>query len=188
MTSASHSAPAGSTLEHLFAHLGPAPYRFVMFTIPSKSLLEANPEAYYRVISESPLEPGHGTGTCACCGTYITNIYIIECGDGSRWGVGSDCILKVNRESKLISAVKKAKREADATARHAREDAAVASALDWINAHESELAALPHVQPWRASKGETLLDCVRWYFNNAGVTGKLAIFKQAQKLLSEMKS
>lgn len=174
------------SLEHPFAHLGPAPYRFVgMFSIPSKSLLEANPEAYYRAIAESPLEPGRGTGACACCGTYITNIYIIECGDRSRWGVGCDCILKLAREPRLISAVKKAKREADAAARHAREDAKVAEAVDWFNVNETALRALPHIQPWRAAKGETLADCVSWYLKNAGVTGKLAMVKQAQKLLSD---
>lgn len=46
-----------------------------------------------------------GMGTCAHCGMAILNIQIIERGDGKRYGVGSDCVLKTN-EYKLVSAMK----------------------------------------------------------------------------------
>jgi hypothetical protein len=77
------------------AGLGTGPYRFVgMVSIPGPSLAEANPEAYNNALRELPRDLVGGCGTCSCCGMAIMNICIVVNGQGQRYGIGSDCVLK----------------------------------------------------------------------------------------------
>lgn len=76
------------------------PYRFVgACAIPSPSLGEQNPNAYNAALAALPRDLRNGCGTCANCGRAIMNICIVVAGDGSRWGVGCDCIEKTGDAS-----------------------------------------------------------------------------------------
>jgi hypothetical protein len=125
-----------------------------------------------------------GTGSCAHCGTAIANVFVIECGNSERFGVGCDCILKLDRSPKLVDDVRKAKRRADKESRYRREAAKLSEAAQWIEKHREDLAQVPHPQAWRADKGETLADSISWMWSNAGTSGKLRAYRQAVKMLT----
>jgi hypothetical protein len=78
---------------------GTGPFSFVgIATIPSPSLGEANPDAFNNALKALPKLDG-GCGTCRHCGMAIMVICIVEDSRGRRFGVGSDCIEKVNDDS-----------------------------------------------------------------------------------------
>jgi hypothetical protein len=75
--------------------LGTGPYRWVGFySFPSKGLAEANPDAYQNALREMPRDLVNGCGTCAHCGTPITNVCIVRDGQGRHYGIGNVCIEK----------------------------------------------------------------------------------------------
>ncbi len=87
--------------------LGLGPYKLVGFfalVLPSESNQGRN---------NFHLAPKveRGIGTCAHCSHAITNIYIVQIGDGRRFGVGCDCILKVDMPVSELSKLKKIERE-----------------------------------------------------------------------------
>jgi hypothetical protein len=83
-----------------------APFKFLgIFQLPSTSLLEANPDAYYNALKEMPCS----CGSCAYCGTGIIYNYIIKDADGRKFAVGCDCIERISQE--LVSEAKKARKE-----------------------------------------------------------------------------
>ena len=167
-------------IDHPFIHLGPPPYTFVdYFVLPGKALLQANPEAYNSALSCAP-EMSGGLGCCAHCGTAIRHVYVIRCGDGSRWGVGCDCIMKLNQSPELVDAVKKAKRKADRERRHQREQERIEEGTAWISDNQAALERLPHPIEWRAKKGETMADGLAWILQNAGNAGKLKAIRAAR--------
>jgi hypothetical protein len=175
----------GPVNAHPFAHLGPAPYKLVgLFTLPSRSLLEANPEAYNRALREAPKVKA-GIGTCAHCGTEIANVFIIQCSNGDRYGVGCDCILKVSEEPKLISAVKRVRNEMTAKRRRANEEVKIQEGLAWFEDHKADLAKLPHPNQWRNEKGDTYADYVAWVLQQSGNAGMLRMFRTAKNRLAE---
>lgn len=74
--------------KHPFAHLGPGPYRFV-----GMGEIHFSDTFGSRYIGP---ECEAGAGTCAHCGTGIKYIYVFKTGEGRSFGVGSDCIRKLN--------------------------------------------------------------------------------------------
>lgn len=161
--------------------LGRAPFRFIG--------MEDQDIAYgQRVIAGRDTgmlvttQPG---GTCAYCGQYILNMYNIKSADGRRFHVGSECVNKTGDKG-LATAVNKAKREHDRKARNARLDVKWTEARAWLAqpAVRFALALMPHPQAWRAEKGETHLDMVRWYCAHAGKTTEVAIINAARKLFA----
>ncbi len=173
--------------DHPFAHLGPAPYRFVaFFKMPARGLLETNPTAYNAALAEAP-RMERGLGSCAHCATPIANVYVISTGDGKRWGVGCDCIMKLapadrrERKPQIVRAAEQAKRAADRARRHDREAEKLEAADSWIREHADELRAIAHPQAWRAQKGESMLDSLEWFWAHAGTAGKLKAFSRAQR-------
>lgn len=157
-------------MSHPFEHLGPGPYRFVgTWTMPSQALLAANPSAYNNALADAPAIEA-GLGSCAHCWTAITNVFIIECSNGKRYGVGCDCILKLDSaDPALVRKVKAAKSEADRQKRWAKQDAkrekeaariAVVreQVLVIVGAKEDELKALPHP----SISHLTLFDYLSW--------------------------
>ena len=58
---------------HPFAHLGPAPYRFVsVWVMPSKSLAGENPDAWNNALRSAPC----AVGSCHHCSAGLTDHYI----------------------------------------------------------------------------------------------------------------
>ncbi len=79
------------------AGMGTGPYRFVgMVSIPSATLAEQNTDAYNNALRELPRDLIGGCGTCSNCGMAIMNICIVRDGQGRRYGVGIDCIAKID--------------------------------------------------------------------------------------------
>jgi hypothetical protein len=76
-----------------FAGLGQAPFRVVgLFSFPSKSLAEHNPNAYNNHMQSIPKDVV--CGSCAFCHTALTHNYIVQSADGKKFVVGSDCVKK----------------------------------------------------------------------------------------------
>lgn len=98
------------------AGLGKARFQCVgLYSIPSPSLAEKNPDAYNNALAMMPR--GLGCGSCAFCGTAIMHNFIIESADGKRFVVGSDCVARTG-DAGLI---KEVKRERVRIAKEARE-------------------------------------------------------------------
>ena len=128
--------------------------------------------------------PGQPMGCCDYCGQGIAIVWRVRGTDGRTFRVGSDCVLKTSKEygdkdSPLLRAVKKQRRESQLARENARIDAAVqllhtdvAKALD----------AMPHPTKWRADKGETALDSALWMFSHAGHAGRLRTARMIEKL------
>lgn len=126
------------------AGLGQAPFRCIgLWSMPSKSVLEQNPEAYNMAMASGP--KGLAKGCCDYCGTGILHHYIIQDKTGHKFVVGSECVFKT-ADSGLIYEIKiiekqarqaknAEKRAAEAeTRRVAREEKVNATKAEWIAA------------------------------------------------------
>lgn len=90
--------------------LGQAPFRIVGFyKLPSASLAGTNPFAYEAILASRP--KGVMVGSCAMCGTGLTNNFIIKSADGKKHAVGCDCVEKIN-DVRLTNDIKELKRKA----------------------------------------------------------------------------
>ena len=132
---------------HPFAHLGPAPYRFVsVWVMPSKSLAGENPDAWNNALRSAPC----AVGSCHHCSAGLTDHYIIADADGTLHAVGSSCVKKISKGSKKITRlefdVREAKRARDREKRHAREakQGEELAAIMSDPATKAALSALPH--------------------------------------------
>jgi hypothetical protein len=127
-----------TTTVHKHFQFGTAPFRFIaVWSAPSKSLQEANPEAYNAQMRSKP-EFCHFS--CDHCGTCINNHCIIVDATGAKFCVGTDCVLKTTH-TEVISkvklaikqkakAVREAKRQAEQAARKAAYDAELQAQRD----------------------------------------------------------
>lgn len=124
---------------------GMAPFRcHSVFIMPSRSLLENNPAAYYAEIRMVP--QGWNVGTCSLCGTSLTNNYLCMSVDGKKFVAGCDCVEKIN-DLKLLTEVKSVRREYVRMKRNAekakkqeeirvtREEARLARVADLLSTH-----------------------------------------------------
>lgn len=92
-----HAARAAKAHPFELSGMGTGPYAWVgMVSIPSPSLAEANADAYANAMRELPRHLVGGCGTCANCGMGIMNICIVRDAQGREYGVGTDCIAKVD--------------------------------------------------------------------------------------------
>lgn len=120
--------------------------------------------------------------SCDFCSTAISTAFHLVSADGKKFKVGCDCITKAGDEGlkRLISAdVRKMEREKRA-ARDAKKNEQVnARAAELLARPEvcERLAASPHPNQWRAEKGETLLDSVKWMLNHAGTAARVHTIK-----------
>lgn len=118
---------------HKHFHFGTAPFRFVgIWSAPSKSLCEHNPEAYNNQMRSAP-ECCHFS--CDHCGTGIMHHCIIKDAEGKLFSVGTDCVAKTEH-TEIISKVKlalkkkaRADREAKLRAKQAANQAAYEAEL-----------------------------------------------------------
>jgi hypothetical protein len=91
-----------------------------MYSIPSPSLAEHNPEGYNNALRMMPR--GYGCGSCNFCGMPLVHNCLVNSSDGKKFAVGCDCINKVG-DAGLVKDVGEAKRKA---AKEAREAARIA--------------------------------------------------------------
>lgn len=127
-----------------------------------------------------------GIGTCAHCGHAIVNIYIVSIGDGKRFGVGSDCILKVGLPAKEMTELNKIKREHDKVLRKARKDSkgdkARAELQSLIDQNSVRMSSFPHP----AISHLTLLDYAKWTIENSNSGGIVFALKRVSNILQDM--
>jgi len=164
-----------TTAMHPFerAGLGKAPFRYVGIEAQEISHGE-------RVIGsvggcQVTTQPG---GTCAYCGHYIVNMFMVESAEGRRFHVGCDCIRKVN-DSGLVEACKADQKKAKTERALARIAAAKAALAD---AHR--LQNTPHPTPYHAEQGKTRADYAVWLFANGGVSGQLRAARMVEAAMA----
>jgi len=160
------------------AGLGVAPFRFVGMS-----------EKVYVAAPGCPEQPA---GTCDYCGNGIRYVYHVESADGRRFGVGCDCIRKLDREclvnatdfERQVAAQKRKLRQAQTAARRAKDEARIAAAFALIDSRpdiQQAFAARPHPFEAMAKEGQTFADYVDWMRRMAGVSGGLKIAREIEK-------
>ena len=187
-TAAVTSPATDSTFVHPLAVFGAGPYRFVSFSC-TEMRAGIQRERESNGLSFTTNLCG---GSCDLCGQEIWDVYtFIAVGSMRRFVLGCDCaelvfdptlardrheereMIRIARE---IAAAKRGKA-------HLVADAKIAVGVAFIDARASELAAIPHPTSWRAEKGETLLDSLRWTLENAGRAGKCKAVRSAYAAL-----
>lgn len=148
------------TKTHVFAHLGPAPYRYTgvsqnIFSIPGC------PEA---------TKPG---GSCGHCGTGISLEFHFTAANGRKFKVGSSCVDKAGDaglKRDIAQDVRDHQRKLrEARAAKKREVNAVIVAAQWPAARGT-FAAQPHPNAYYASQGKTLADYLEYCGHEAMVS------------------
>jgi hypothetical protein len=171
---------------HPFARtLGPGPYKYVGFFDLGRviaALHAGNVNGYNNGLAMAPKVEA-GMGTCAHCGHAILNIFVIETGEKRRFGIGSDCILKVGIEAKELTKVQKAVRNHAKELRDARkakkEESARFELATLLETHILTLNALPHP----SIDGLTLYQYVTWILQRP--SNKVFALKRVQTILSK---
>jgi hypothetical protein len=93
--------------KHKHFELGTAIFAFVgIWSAPSKSFQEANPNAYNLAIANRPACCHY---MCDHCGTAIVHHHMIRDTQGAEFSIGSDCIAKLN-QYELTTASKEAEK------------------------------------------------------------------------------
>jgi hypothetical protein len=167
------------------AGLGKAPFRYIG-QVPQdichgERLLSSRDESV-----RFTTKPG---GTCDACGTYIVDMFRIVSSDGQESVVGCDCILKVSQtvqERKKfeadLKAMKKVKAQVAAEKKKLKDKARVQAAIERLPFVCGRLNEQPHPNKSLASQGKTMLNYVRWMFDNAGLNGQV----QAAKIVESV--
>jgi hypothetical protein len=124
------------------------------FALPSRSIAEANPEAYNLAIASLPA----GAGACQYCGTGIVHHILVQLADRRTVFIGTDCAEKIGFDPREVrDALTKQEREEIAARAAAR-----AAATDWgviqFGKHKGArvsdlLASARSYVEWRASTG-----------------------------------
>lgn len=89
-----------TTLHPFFETLGLGPYRF-LYCYDLGEAMNPNSAANFgnmRGWAKDAPKLKAGLGTCAHCGMGISIICVVQTGDGSLYGVGSDCVEKCDHE------------------------------------------------------------------------------------------
>jgi hypothetical protein len=169
---------------HPFAHLGPGPYRFLgLETTECREELNRDREREGLVFTTNLCG-----GSCDHCGTSIWDVYRFQCADGTRFKLGSSCVLRMlepapeHRHDPAIVKAQRAIAKAQREKRHARDAAKIQALVDTMAdpLAVAKLAALPSPNAYRAERhGETLADHVQWVLGStvAGVRARLAAAK-----------
>lgn len=132
--------------------------------------------------------PGQPMGSCQHCGTGIADCFWVESADGKTFYVGSDCILKLYRESNrtasqlardpFYQAFKKEKNRIATARRNEREAAKIAEGTAW--ALENQVKLMETKDPNRTER--SLWDRYQWFQQNAGNAGKIKVIKELKHL------
>ena len=109
-----------NVIVHKSFEMGTAPYRFIgIYSTPSTSLAETNPNAYNAALAGMP---ACCHSMCDHCGTPITHHFILRDATGNKFAVGSECIKKVD-DILNMSEVEYQKRQRGKDDRKAKADA-----------------------------------------------------------------
>lgn len=164
------------------AGLGKAPFRFV-----------THRENWYSAC-QGHRQPG---GTCEFCLNAIANEFLIRSADGREFVVGSDCVMKLDRDdNRLVAEVERHVKAIERAAARKRTEARKAKERDRIAATMARLddpliaerlAAIPHPSGYRDRASGyplSLANYVAWMLRNAGHSGRLATARIIDRALS----
>jgi hypothetical protein len=165
--------------------LGKAPFRFIGVQ-----------EKTYQSCPGAPVQPG---GTCDYCSNGIRYVYRIRSADGKVFGVGSECVRKLDRaDNRLVKTVEAAERALKRKQSQAKRAAALPKELARVQAAfaayasdpaiAESFAKLPHprLSVLRDGTVPTKADYVSWLILNAGHTGRFAIAKEIEKEIAKL--
>lgn len=147
------------------AGLGLAPFRCVGTRV---SKFQATPD--------SPIQPG---SSCDYCGAGIIYVFVVKSSDGKIFEVGCDCVEKTGDEG-IINYTKREMNRLKTNARHADEDAKIATASEYLEIIRDRLSTLPH--PNKYMSHLSLADWCDWIFKNAGRSGKMQVVRELKKI------
>lgn len=147
-----------SQKHHPFAAtLGPGPYKY----LGSCDLGAAKAKGDYSGLPKVE----RGMGSCSHCGHAIMTVCIIQTGDGKRYGVGSDCVLRVNEGGSTVVDSARLAADMKAAAREKRYIRAQAKIESLQPAYEAALQFLqnwPHPNEYFAKQGKSAADYFRF--------------------------
>lgn len=165
--------------------LGLGPYKFVgVFELGKAiaALNAGNVSGHNNMMMNAPRLKA-GMGTCAHCNMAITFVCIVQTGNGELFGVGSDCINKVDMPAKEVTKLDKIKRERSKMQRAAlkakKGDAARLDLKTMIDSMSNVLDSKNH--PTRSSL--TLLDYAKWTLEHSSDGGIVFALKRIRGLL-----
>ncbi len=81
------------TTHPFYNTLGPGPYKYIGY---GTFITDRGIDSKY----VGP-ECEHKDGVCSHCGTHIHHVYVIQTAEGRKFGVGSDCIFKLNQDDEF---------------------------------------------------------------------------------------
>lgn len=153
--------PGEKTQVHRFelAGLGKGPFRFTG-------------RVTEKVFVACPGAPAKAGSSCDYCSTAIRYEFWVSSADGREFKVGCDCIHKTGDRGLIqqISAAERKLRDAKNLAAKARKAAMLSARIDeatrLLPSVVSTLASQKHPNQYFADQGKTLLDYVRWCFEN----------------------
>ncbi len=173
-----------AAVKHPFerAGLGLAPFRFV--GVVTK---------VYVSCPGAPAQPG---GCCDYCSNGIKYVYNIRSADGKTFGVGSECVRKIERhDNRLVKTIEAAERALKRKQAQAKRAAALPKELARIEAAfaayaadpsiSAEYSTRPHprITSFRDGTPATFANYVEWMMQNSGHSCRLAIARMIEKQL-----
>lgn len=124
--------------------------------------------------------------SCDYCGTGIRYEFWINSADGKTFKVGCDCIHKTEDRGliKQISVAERKLRDAKNKAAKIRKEEKLAARVELANAKlpsvQGLLSEKKHPNQYMADKGLTLLDYVKWCFDNRAADKACFIIENAK--------
>lgn len=162
---------------HPFSYtLGPGPYHFVRLV--QIKLAEGRPVQVWGKTDDIE----RGVGTCAHCSHGIMDNYIVQTGEGKKFPVGSDCIMKIHAEgdfsnlSDFERTVRALKRKKGQEAREKKREQLEKECAELVNKNLEKLANAEH--PGRFPNGRSFKDYAIWYTSRKNTLGGLKLFKK----------
>lgn len=159
---------------HPFSYtLGPGPYRFVRLVMIKIS------EVRGAAVIGQCNDVESGIGTCAHCGHAIMDCYIIQTGEGRKFGVGSDCIRKISFDggfsnlSEFEKELRATKRKKGQERRELKRLELKAESEMLVNKNAAQLKTIPAPEKTRSV---TMFDYCSWYLGNGHTLNGYKIF------------
>jgi hypothetical protein len=164
---------------HVFekAGLGLAPFRWVGVEIRRGPMRVEDPKG--GIITEVGA-PGQPMGSCAYCGQGIAECHLIRSADGKVFTVGCVCVGKTGDRG----LIQKTKKEANRI-KKAREKERIKAAQEHLK--NEAVRMMLRQMACLTGHNPSALECVEWFFENAGHTGKLKAARTVERARKAVK-
>jgi hypothetical protein len=162
--------------------LGPGPYKLVGFF----ALVLPNEANQGRANFHMAPKVERGIGTCAHCSHAIINCYIVQTSEGKRYGVGSDCILKVDMPHTERTKLKKlelAHKKNQRAEKQVKKGQQARAELADIIANQTQILQLKPHPKGRANSN--LLNYAKFVLERSGNSGIMQALKLIKNITSK---